>query len=135
MDNQNTSASLQSNNGPSSLIQWLRILGGAFLGYLISFFLFVLNETGYLPLFGWVVSGQVELFESVFFHAFYDNLRSTVLTDGVALFVYTSLWAFIGALLMSGRRKQIKIGVIFLILYVIGGYSSYMILLMMSIPT
>jgi hypothetical protein len=135
MDNQNTGTSLQSNNGPGSLIQWLRLLGGAFLGYLISFFLLVLNETGYLPLLGLVISGQEEFLELVFFYALYDKLHSTDLAYYAALFVYASLWALIGALVMSGRKKQRRIGVIFLILYVIGGCLSYSILAVVMMPT
>ena len=135
MDHQNTPSNLQSNLEPGSRIPWLRLLGGAVLGFLISFILYILNEIVGLPLFGLVVHGQLEVFEFLFFNALYDGLRSTTLTDGVALIVYSSVWAFIGALLMSGIRKQRKIGVILLILYVIGGVFFYLVLMMTRIPT
>ena len=135
MDNQNTATNLQSKKWRGSLIQLLRLLGGAILGYLISFVLLIFNGTVFLPLLGMIISGQEELFELVFFYALYDSLRSMGAVHGMAEFVYTSLWALIGALLMSGRRKQIRIGVIFLILYVIVGLLAYSILVMLRVPT
>ena len=135
MDNQNTATNLQSKKWRRSLIQLLRLLGGAILGYLISFGLLIFDGTVFLPLLGMIISGQEELFELVFFYALYDTLRSMGAVQGMAEFVYTSLWALIGALLMSGRRKQIRIGVIFLILYVIFGYLIYNILVVLRLPT
>lgn len=135
MDNQNTAANSQSKKWRKLPIQLLRLLGSAILGYLISFVLLIINGIVFLPLLGKIISGHEELFEFVFFYAFYDTIRSMGAVHGMALFVYTSLWALIGALLMSGKRKQIRIGVIFLILYVIVGRLAYSILVMLSVPT
>ena len=135
MDAHDTTSNLPSNLGPRPRIPWLRLLGGAVLGFFISFILYVLNEIVELSFFAWVVHSQLEVFEFIFFIALYDSLRSTTLTDHVALFVYTSLWAFIGALLMSARRKLIRIGVFLLIFYVIGGVFFYVVLGMMRVPT
>lgn len=135
MSDQNSISDSQSKNWRMRLILFLRWLGGALLGYIISFLLLILNETGNLPLLGLVISGQEELFELAFFYALYGKLGSTDSTYNVALFVYASLWGLVGALLISGRRKQIRLGVIFLILYVITGCLSYIILAMVMIPT
>jgi hypothetical protein len=135
MSDQNAITDSQSKNRRIRLVLFLRWLGGALLGYFVSFLLLILNETGSLPFLGLVISGQEELFELTFFYALYDKLGSTDSTYNVALFVYASLWGLVGALLMSGRRKQIRLGVIFLILYVITGCLSYIILAMVMIPT
>ena len=135
MDNLNNESNPEPKIQLSGFVLVLRLLGGAILGYLISFVLLIFNGTVFLPLLGKIISGQEELFELVFFYALYDTLHSMGAVDGLALFVYTSLWALIGALLMSGRRKQIRIGVIFLILYVIVGCLAYSILVVLRLPT
>jgi len=133
----NASANQNSTNRSYRfwLLLFLRLLGGGILGYIVSFLLFRLTVYGYLSLFGLVIIGQEQLFDLAFFYALYDKLGSTNLTSNMALFVYASLWAFIGALLMSGRRKQIRLGVIFLILYVIAGFLSYTFFTLLMIPT
>ena len=115
----------------------LRLLGGAILGYPIGFLLLILSETGNLSLLGWAISGQEELFDQAFFWTLYDKwqLMDFAQVNNAALFAYGSLWAFIAALLVSGSRKLIRLGVIFFILYVFTGCLSYIILGVMRIPT
>jgi hypothetical protein len=112
-------------------------MGVAVLGFLISLLLYILGETGNLSLPGWIFFSQEETLEIAFFYALYDKWHSMTLSqvDNAALLAYSSLWAFIAALLVSGRRKLIRLGVIFLLLYVVTGCLSYIILMMTRIPT
>jgi hypothetical protein len=137
MDHLKADIDPQRNKQSNWLTLSLRLMGGAILGYLISFLLFMLSETGNLSLLGWIFFGQEETLEIAFFYAFYDKWHSMTLSqvDNAALLVYTSLWAFITALLVSGRRKLIRLGVIFLILYVVTGCLSYLILMTVRVPT
>ena len=135
MDNLHLDRTPQRDEQSNWLILSLRLLGGTILGYFISFFLMVWDETANLPLLGLVIYGQEEMFELVSFYALYDKFRSIDLTHHVAWFVYASLWAIIVALLVSGWRKLIRLGVIFFILYILTGCLSYLILAMMRVPT
>ena len=135
MNNYNNTTNSQSNERQSWLILIFRLLGGSIVGYISGFFLLILSETVHPPLLGPVIAGQEELFDNIFFYILYENSGSLDLIHNVSLLVFLSFWGLIGALILSGRRKLVKIGKILLILYVITGCLSYLIWAFRMIPT
>ena len=135
MDHLHIDGNPQRSKQSNCLILSLRLLGGAIFGYVISFLLLLWSETGHSSLLWWVFWGQEELFHQAFFFTLYDKWHTMDLgqVHYTAIFVYASLWAFIVILLVSGKRRLNRLGIIFLILYVLTGFLFYVVLVARSV--
>ncbi|MDK1081685.1 MAG: hypothetical protein QGD88_09430, partial [Anaerolineae bacterium] len=113
---------------PKMWLSWLfllvRWLFGGIVGYIGSFILILLalSNQGLLPILGSILVGQFELFNRLIFSIykfFFNNYPSSDLKLNLSLIFYATLWGLIGALLLSGKKKQIKIGVVLLVIYLV----------------
>lgn len=119
------------NPKPDKWQNWLillsRWLGGGIAGLGIGLFLFILNETTYIPLFGAVIAGQIELLEDLLFILLSDLFGASDSIDLIALLLFGAIWGIAGALLFSGKKRQIGLGWILLVLFSIIGMVWYVI--------
>lgn len=126
----------------TKLRNWLMLLArwfiGGLVGYVGSFILFAVSSQGFLPLLSLIFVGQHELFNRIIFAIYsflFNNFPSSDLKLNASLLIYSTLWGVIGALLLSGRKRQIKIGLLFLIIYIVVGFLSSVIFSFMLFPT
>jgi len=108
MDDRKTASNPQPNRWSSWL--FLRWFIGALAGYISSIFLFVISESVFPPLLEPAIAGQEELFDVLIYFILDISSISKSKTGLWPLFVYSTVWGLIGALLASGSRKQTKIG-------------------------
>ena len=111
----------------SLLLRWL--LGGI-IGCAGSLLFLPIALSVYPPILGPVIVGQQEMF-----YAFFGFLGLSDLIYAVSVFLYSALWSLIGALLMSGIKKQKRFGVFLLVLYIVIGGCTTMILTALLLPT
>ncbi len=130
MDNLKTVHKQQPQKWKSWFVLLLRWFIGGFAGFISGLFLFVVSETFFPPLLGPIIAGQEELFDALIYLLSNNYSNSTG-----SLFIYFTIWGLIGALFISGRKMQIKIGVVLLILYIVAGGLFYVIWGFMSLPT
>jgi|GEM_PF-5429383 len=135
MDHSNTDVNRQPKERLGWLILFLRWFVGGIVGYISSLFLLIITETVYPPLLGPIIAGQQELFYEIFFYMSFDNFRSSDFIYQASVFVYSTLWGLIGALLASGRKKQKRFGMILLLLYVVAGGCFLMAWSVLSLAT
>jgi len=135
LDNQNSRINSRPENWRNWLLLSLRWLAGGLVGFVVGLFLFILGETVHPPLLGPIIAGQEELFNELMFYVFDDYFGSSDLIYGASFLAYSAIWMIIGALLLSGRSKQIKTGAILLILYVMIGCLWYVYWAFRMIPT
>jgi hypothetical protein len=121
MDNLNSNSNPQPNKPPKRNFPVLRWLGGGaigcFSGLLLLGITLVLGPT----LLGTIFIGQYFMFLQ-FLTFIFSSLYSKVLSSGshflMAGLVYAIVWGIIGALLGSGRKKQMMIAIVITIIYV-----------------
>jgi len=139
MDNLNTIADPHSKIQKSWAILLLRWFLGSVAGSIGSSFLLASTFLmGPLPIVGIIVLGQYGLWNQIISSinfSLYDKIFLYVLNIIFSLLIYSILWGLIGALLASGRKKQIIIGMILMTLYVIAGVLSFSIYGSRMIPT
>lgn len=125
MDNQIETSNPQRNKWRNRLILFLRWAGGWITGLVIGLFLYFVNEAINPPLIGPILAGQEEFFEDLVFILLYDHFKSSDPIDLISLLLFSTIWGIAGALLFSGKKRQIRLGVILLILYSIIGMVWY----------
>ena len=135
MDGHNSNIASQPNKWRSWLFISLRWLGGGIIGLALGLILLILSETINPPLLGPIIAGQQEFFDLLLFYTLYDRFKSFELIENLSLTIHLAIWGIIGALLASGIKLQIRIGMIFLFLYTIMGCLFYMIWSVISLPT
>ncbi len=140
MDNLNTTASPHLKDRKGWVVLFLRWFLGGVVGFISGLSLLIINfVTGPLCPVGFILLGQYVLFENLIYTILYDKFISRTLhhmsASLVSLLIYSVFWGAIGALLASGRKKQIIVGTILLILYILLGYWSLMIYGSRLIPT
>ncbi|MDK1029586.1 MAG: hypothetical protein QGD88_09435 [Anaerolineae bacterium] len=117
------------------LILFSRWLLGSVVGAIIGLALHFLKVIIYPPILGPIIQGQRALFDQLIFSIYYllfNNYLSSDLRFYLSLIIYATLWGLIGALLLSGKKKQIKIGVVLLVIYLVVG-GVYFIFLTISL--
>ena len=131
-------ADSQSNQWQSWLVLFLRWLLGGIAGIGISswFYFGIVTHanTGSFLWFGEILSSVVAVPFVGLAYLFYPGLISYPSVSDFFVTFPVLIWGLIGALLASGRKEQIKVGVILLVLWVIIGCISFFRLLM-YIPT
>lgn len=121
-----------SNPQPSRQAKhWLR--GGA-VGCVSGLLLLLITYvTGPVAFIGFIFLGQYLLIQR-FVLLVYSSLHGDyianplnfyVLSFIVILLIYSTIWGIIGALFASGRKKQVIIAVILIVIYVIGGLLAF----------
>jgi hypothetical protein len=138
MNDQSTAINSQAQNQQSWLILFLRWPIGGFAGILISswFYFGLINHAtaGSFFWFGEILSSVVGVPFVGHVYLFYPYTISFLhITDFFVTFPVL-IWGLIGALLASGRKNQITIGKILLVLYIIVGCVSFFGIAIM-IPT
>jgi hypothetical protein len=149
MNNQDTMDS-RSKQWRSWLVLFSRWLLGGFIGFGLSAWIcfgYITNTiTGpllwvvdFLPIITFLFSGPLLLFDPSFFGN-KDLIDSLVRSfpyvdyDFLVISLPSIIWGFIGALLASGRKNQLKLGIIFFLLYVaIGCIALFQVFI--HIPT
>ena len=130
MNNQSTTTISQSKKWQSWLVLFLRwLLGGlAGIGISVLIYLDFLTSTNMIPILcGMPFIGQYYLLNYLIYSStYYGNY--TVIFPAL-------IWGVIGALLASGRKKQIIAGRTLLLLYVIGGIGAYFLAALLLVPT
>ena len=109
----------------SSFLLIGRLITGALIGLAVSLPLLSLGRTGYLPILGPIIVGQDDLFSTLFFYLLYDRFHNFDLIYSMSLSFYSGLWAAIGAMLFSGKKRIIVTGIILLVLYILSGITWY----------
>ena len=132
MNNQNT-VDEKSKKWPGWLVLFLRYLVGWVIGFGISVWICLgmitntvtgpLSWVLRLPFISLLFGGPLLLFDYSLFGTKYliDSLSRSfpnIDYDFLVVSLPSIIWGFIGALLASGRKEQIKIGIILLLLYV-----------------
>ncbi len=123
-----------TNNQPKEQISllFLRWIVGGIVGFVCSFFLLITAETVYPPILGPIIAGQQELFYELIFYISFDHFGSVDFIYNLSVFIYSTVWGLIGALIASGRKQQKRIGVILLVIYVVAGAVFMMIWTVLS---
>jgi hypothetical protein len=135
MSDQTVTMNPQPKKRKTRLVLSLRWLGGALMGFLAALLLFVLAESGQPPVLGLIIAGQQEFFDELMFNVFDGSSGSSDSLYGASILAYSAIWVVIGALLMSGKRKQIRTGTILFIFYIILGFLWYLYWAFRMIPT
>jgi hypothetical protein len=113
----------------------LRWLVGGIVGYIFGSYL---NDHYYdlpylFPLF--IIQQSWLEFYFVYKHTFLNKYLSPEAISSLITFIHLMLFGLLGALLASGRKKQIKIGKILAVLYIVMGFLLIIIFLALSFPT
>lgn len=124
MDPHNSVPALQRTNKFGLMTRWI---GGAVLGLVIGLILLILSETGYLPIITPIVTGQQDLFDTLFFYLTYDRYHNFDLIFALSISVYAGFWAGIGAMLLAGSKRFIVAGAILLVTYILAGIAWYIL--------
>jgi hypothetical protein len=127
MDNQNIDSNPQPNKLPNWPVLFLRWLLGALAGIgLSSWIYFGLKNDAFTGPFLWVLEMLFILFIPFVGHLylFYSGATSFSHVNDFFMTFPVLSWGLVGAMLASGRKSQIKIGTILLILFVVVGYVS-----------
>lgn len=123
MDGQDANTNPQPSNLSNKSLPVLRWLGGGAIGCFSGLLLLGITlALGPAPL-GMILIGQFLFFEG-FFDSFLSLFRIAISSEVLFLtsvLVYSIVWGIIGALLGSGRKKQVMIGIVIPILYVAVG--------------
>jgi hypothetical protein len=135
MNRQNTDIDSQPVKWQTRFVLFLRWLGGGLVGLAVGLLLFVLSESGEPPVLGPIIAGQQEFFDELMFYLFHGYFGSSDSIYGASILAYSAIWVAIGALLMSGRRKQIKTGAILFLFYITIGFLWYLYWAFRMIPT
>lgn len=135
MNSQNTDVNSQSAKWRTRFVLFLHWLGGGLAGFAVGLLLFVLSESGQPPVLGLIIAGQQEVFDALMFYVFDGSSGSSDSIYGASILAYSAIWMVIGALLISGRRKQVRTGTILFIFYIIIGFLWYLYGAFRMIPT
>lgn len=130
MNNQNTTENVRSEKWQGWLVLILRGLLGGLAGIGISAWIYfgLKSHTFEMPpILSAPFAGHIYLFKL-------DTVSFLHVSDFFITFPVL-VWGLIGALLASGRRNQIVVGMALLILYVIVGYISFFLFVLINIPT
>ncbi len=116
---------IKNNNIPNKnaplVVRWLV---GAFIGFSSSGLLLISNVIIGPTLVGRIYAGQFLILAKLLFEIFDDsNITQQIVGWIVSLFIYFTIWCGVGMLIASGKRNQIILGGVVLILYIILGYS------------
>jgi uncharacterized membrane protein len=131
MENQKINP-IKQRNWLILILRWL--IGGA-VAYKVSLFLFILSETQYPPVLGPIISGQQGLFYKLTFNFLYSHLNSSDLIFEISIFLYQFIWVTTSALIASGEKIQMRIGVILLIIYILLGIGFSMFSIIWFVST
>jgi hypothetical protein len=124
MDNLNIDNNPQQNKRSNRLSLFLRWLVGGVIGFVSGLLLLGISFALGPTLLGFIFVGQYLIFEQFFFFIFWSLYREAI-SNGLdfltSVLVYSIVWGIIGALLGSGRKKQVIIGIVIVIIYVAVG--------------